>query len=312
MLPLSVAECSVSSISTAKSTDLEGVEGVEGVKDEKFDFPASLEPKASSPVQTRVPKQNLSKLWWQDWIHLDSFKLCCFYTVLIVFTLSVFCGLTGLTVPSYLLAPRHRSRRSGYCKSCALPRWHAGRWPHVTTRWPLAGQKNPTDAEMPKPFQCELCKSSHFWARSCCIQSIPVSSQCQATISSKLGWILTVRSLEVRVWCAWFSARPSSHPSESSFYILHLQFCCLRLATHHRETQTFQQVETGIVVLLSTYERACALAALRIIAAFICIVQIVQIVINIQACANHVHIVFYVVNCSQMMSDVYNSLEDFA
>lgn len=137
MLPLSVAECSVSSISTAKSTDLEGVEGVEGVKDEKFDFPASLEPKASSPVQTRVPKQNLSKLWWQDWIHLDSFKLCCFYTVLIVFTLSVFCGLTGLTVPSYLLAPRHRSRRSGYCKSCALPRWHAGRWPHVTTRWPL-------------------------------------------------------------------------------------------------------------------------------------------------------------------------------
>ena len=35
---------------------------IEGMKAEKFDFPASLEPKALSPVQTRVPKQRLSKL----------------------------------------------------------------------------------------------------------------------------------------------------------------------------------------------------------------------------------------------------------
>ena len=52
----------------SKVVDLEGVEGekgVESMRDEKSDFPASLSslgPKASSPVKTRVPKQNLSKL----------------------------------------------------------------------------------------------------------------------------------------------------------------------------------------------------------------------------------------------------------
>ena len=65
--------------------------------------------------------------------------------------------------------------------------------------WPL-GDHSPKDSESSETISVwsELSESSHFWARSCCIQSIPVSSQWQETISSKLGWILTVRHCESR------------------------------------------------------------------------------------------------------------------
>ena len=127
--------------------------------------------------------------------------------------------------------------------------------------WPLG-----EDADKPKHFSVNCAKTLISGS------TVAASSQFQSAHNARRQLLRHLDeywlSLEVRVWCAWFWARPSSHQMNhvTSFTSFTAYFWHHFAASpRDRETQTFEQVQTGIVVLLSTYERACALAALRII-----------------------------------------------